>query len=148
MGLIASLAVWRSESVFDSSQLFYLPFVAVAMFILILFVQHVLLLVIGFVTHSQYEVAALMRIRLIYFVMAVVMVAPILLISQMDMGDSAQTWLKIGYIAALLAFVLFIRESIAFFISKKVSILHWILYLCAVEILPFTLLWQGVIRLA
>ena len=148
VGLIASLAVWRSESVFDSSQLFYLPFVAVAMFILILFVQHVLLLVIGFVTHSQYEVAALMRIRLIYFVMAVVMVAPILLISQMDMGDSAQTWLKIGYIAALLAFVLFIRESIAFFISKKVSILHWILYLCAVEILPFTLLWQVVIRLA
>ena len=148
VGLIASLAVWRAESTLSSLQLFYLPFVAVATYVVILFVQYVLMFVIGFVTHSKYEVSVLMRIRLIYFVMAVVLVAPILLISQMDMGGSAHIWLKIGFIAALLASVLFIRESVAFFISKKVSILHWILYLCAVEILPFTLLWQGVIRLA
>ena len=148
VGLISSLVVWRADSGLTLSQLFYLPFVAMGVFVVVLVVQYVLLLLIGFVTRSMFEVAALLRIRLIYFVMAVVMATPVLLISQMDVGGSPQTWLKIGSVAALLAFVLFIRESVAFFISKKVSILHWILYLCAVEILPFTLLWQGVIRLA
>ena len=148
VGLISSLVVWRSNSAISMSQLFYMPFVAMAVFVLILIVQYLVLLIIGFVTRSLYEISAFMRIRLIYFVMAVVMVAPILLVAQMNEGISFHAWLNIGYIGALLAFVLFIRESIAFFISKKVSILHWILYLCAVEILPFTLLWQGVIRLA
>ena len=51
------------------------------------------------------------------------------------------------FVAAIVALGLFFRESIKLFISKKVSILHWILYLCTVEILPFRLLWQAVIRL-
>ena len=148
VGLIVSMFVWRANTALTMSQLFYLPFVAMAMFVVVIIAQYCLLAVVGVVTRSMYEISALMRIRLIYFVMAVVMVAPVLLISQMDASGSSHTWLNISYIAALLAFVLFIRESVAFFISKKVSILHWILYLCAVEILPFTLLWQGVVRLA
>ena len=147
VGLLASLFMWRSGDVFNSSQLFYMPVVSMAAFVVILLVQYVLLLVVGFITRSLFEVSALMRIRLIYFVLAVVMVAPILLVSQMGVGESYVRWLNVAYIAALFAFVLFIRESIGFFISKKVSILHWILYLCAVEILPLTLLWQGMVRL-
>ena len=89
-----------------------------------------------------------MRIRLIYFVLATVMVAPIMLVAQMSMGDGHNVWQNLGFVATIMALVMFARESIGFFISKKVSILHWILYLCTVEILPLTLLWQGVVRLA
>ena len=147
VGILSAVALWRSDSGFEPSQLFYMPVVVVALFIVVVIAQYVVLLMVGFVTHSMYEVSALMRIRLIYFVMAVVMVAPALLISQMGDGESYLGWLKVGSMAALLVFVLFIRESVSFFISKKVSILHWILYLCAVEILPLSLLWQGVVRL-
>jgi hypothetical protein len=70
-----------------------------------------------------------------------------LLIAITGQGQTYDVWLEIGCVAAAIALILFVRESIGFFISKKVSILHWILYLCTVEILPFTLLWQAAVRL-
>ena len=148
VGVIGSMEASHQALALSSSQLFYLPFVAMGAFVVVISVQYLMLLIVGAITQSVNEVMALMRIRLIYFVMAIVMVAPILLISQMGIGGGYEIWQNVGYITALIAFVLFIRESIGFFISKKVSILHWILYLCAVEILPLTLLWQGVVRLS
>jgi magnesium-transporting ATPase (P-type) len=148
VSVISSMFLRREEGLLNTSQLFYTPFVVVALFVIIVMAQYALMLIIGFVTRSMYEVLALMRIRLLYFVMAVVLVAPILLMSQMGADDGYQGWLGVAQGASLLVLVLYVRESVGFFISKKVSILHWILYLCAVEILPLTLLWQGVIRLA
>lgn len=148
VGLLVAMVARREASSLSAEQLFYMPFVAVGVFVLVLVVQYLLLATMGFVTRSMGEVAQLMRIRLIYFVLAVVMVAPILLVAQMGAGGSYAVWQNVGFVAAIMAFVLFVRESVGFFISKKVSILHWILYLCTVEILPLTLLWQGVVRLA
>jgi hypothetical protein len=99
---------------------------------------------VGFVTQSYGEVASLMRIRLTYFVLSTVLVAPIMLMALTGVGASADAWLKVSFVAIGVVMVMFIRESVGFFISKKVSILHWILYLCTVEILPLTLLWQAV----
>lgn len=42
--------------------------------------------------------------------------------------------------------ILYLREVLNLFISKKVSILHWILYLCIVEVFPVSLLWLLVAR--
>ena len=148
LGLLVALVARREGGTLSMDQLFYIPFITIGVFILIVCAQYILLAIMGFVTRSLNEVAALMRIRLTYFVLAVVMVAPIMLIAQMGVGGSYNVWQNIGFISAILAFLLFVRESVGFFISKKVSILHWILYLCTVEILPFTLLWQGVVRLA
>ena len=148
VGLLVALVTRRAESSLTMEQLFYMPFVAMAVFIVVICVQYVMLATMGFVTRSMNEVAQLMRIRLIYFVLAAVMVAPVLLVALMGSGGSYAVWQNVGFIAAIMAFGLFVRESVGFFISKKVSILHWILYLCTVEILPLTLLWQGVVRLA
>ena len=148
VGLLAALVVRRESSGLSMEQLFYMPFIVVAVYGLVVCVQYLLLMAIGFVTRSVGEVAILMRIRLIYFVLATVMVAPIMLVAQMSMGDGHNVWQNLGFVATIMALVMFARESIGFFISKKVSILHWILYLCTVEILPLTLLWQGVVRLS
>ena len=148
VGIISALVLRRVDSTLSAEQLFYVPMLTAMSFVVVVLVQNMVLAVIGFITRSMAEVAALVRIRLIYFVLASLMVAPVLLVSQLGEAQSYQIWQNIGIIAAIIAFVLFVRESIGFFISKKVSILHWILYLCAVEILPFTLLWQGVVRLA
>ena len=148
VGLLVALYVRRSGYALSAEQLFYLPFVTIAVYGLVMMVQYLLLNVVGFITHSFAEVAALIRIRLIYFVLASIMVAPIMLVGQMGEGASYLTWQNIAFGAAIIAFVMFVRESLGLFISKKVSILHWFLYLCTVEILPFTLLWQGVVRLA
>ena len=41
---------------------------------------------------------------------------------------------------------LYLKESLNLFISKKISILHWFLYLCTVEIFPVSLLWLSLVR--
>ena len=129
------------------SMIIYLPLAVVALFLGVIVVQNLLLGLIGVVTHSLGEVAALLRIRLVYFVLATLLAAPLLLVAMVGQGVGYSVWLNIGFIAIAVSVILFVRESIGFFISKKVSILHWILYLCTVEILPLSLLWQVAVRL-
>ena len=123
------------------------PLLSIAVFMAIIIFQYIELLIIGIVTRSLPEVFAVMRLRLTYFVFFTVIAAPILLVSQLGAQESYDIWFGLGVAASVLALMLYLRESLLFFISKKISILHWFLYLCTVEILPLTLLWQLVVRI-
>lgn len=123
------------------------PLIAVAVFLVVIVFQYIELLIVGVVIRSLPEVFAIMRLRLTYFVFFTVIAAPILLISQMGQAESYEVWGSLGLVATFLSLMLYLRESLQFFISKKISILHWFLYLCTVEILPLTLLWQLVVRI-
>ena len=147
VGVIATGATMHLDAALSHELMFYAPFAVMALFLIVILAQNLVLGAIGMVTHSMGEVASLLRIRLSYFVLATLLSAPLLLIAITGQGQAYDVWLEIGCVAAAIALILFVRESIGFFISKKVSILHWILYLCTVEILPFTLLWQAAVRL-
>jgi hypothetical protein len=121
--------------------------ISVGIFLLVIIAQSVILTTVGVVTQSLSMVTALFRIRLVYFVLGVVLAAPIFLTAMIGSGESSQMWMNLGLVTGAATLLLYARESIELFISKKVSILHWILYLCAVEILPFTLVWQIATRL-
>jgi hypothetical protein len=121
--------------------------ISVGIFLLVIIAQSVILTTVGVVTQSLSMVTALFRIRLVYFVLGVVLAAPIFLTAMIGSGESSQMWMNLGLVTGAVTLLLYARESIELFISKKVSILHWILYLCAVEILPFTLVWQIIARL-
>ena len=41
----------------------------------------------------------------------------------------------------------YLKESLMLFLSKKISILHWFLYLCAVEIFPVSFVWLSLTRI-
>ena len=124
-----------------------IPLIAIAVFMAIIIFQYVELFVAGIVTRSLPEVFAIMRLRLTYFVFFTVVAAPILLISQMSDAQGGGVWGSLALVASVLSLMLYLRESLQFFIYKKISILHWFLYLCTVEILPLTLLWQLVVRI-
>lgn len=124
-----------------------LPFAAMAAFVAVVAVQYAMLAVAGGITRSWPTMAVLLRIRLIYFVLATVIVLPSVLMWQMNGGAGGEVWLRMACLAAAVAVVMYVRESVTLFNSKKISILHWILYLCIVEIMPFTLLWQIVVRM-
>lgn len=124
-----------------------LPFAAMAAFVAVVAVQYAMLAVAGGITRSWPTMAVLLRIRLIYFVLATVIVLPPVLMWQMNGGAGGEVWLRMACLAAAVAVVMYVRESVTLFNSKKISILHWILYLCIVEIMPFTLLWQIVVRM-
>lgn len=54
----------------------------------------------------------------------------------------------LGIVLALTGIVLFLflKETLELFVSKKVSISHWFLYLCIVELFPISLLWLLIAR--
>ncbi|MBR4995667.1 MAG: DUF4271 domain-containing protein [Alistipes sp.] len=126
--------------------LYALP-VSIGVFLAVVVAQSIVMSIIGLVTASFSMVSALIRIRLIYFVLSTVMALPILLVAMMGSGSGYDMWMRAGLCMAGIALLLYARESAELFISKKVSILHWFLYLCAVEILPLSLVWQIAIRL-
>ena len=142
VGVLTALAIARAGVGLPQQVMMYAPFAVMAIYLGVIIVQYLFLSIVGFVTQSYGEVAALMRIRLTYFVLGTIMVAPIVLMALIGTGVSADVWLNVVFVAIGVVVVLFVRESVGFFISKKVSILHWILYLCTVEILPLSLLWQ------
>ena len=149
LGAIASL--WADRTVAWEAVGPYarvaLPFAAMAAFVAVVAVQYAMLAVAGGLTRSWSMMAVLLRIRLIYFVLATVIVLPPALMWQMNGGTGGEVWLRVACLAAAVAVVMYVRESVTLFNSKKNSILHWILYLCIVEIMPFTLLWQIVVRM-
>ena len=149
LGAIASL--WADRTVAWEAVEPYarvaLPFAAMAAFVAVVAVQYAMLAVAGGITRSWSMMAVLLRIRLIYFVLATVIVLPPVLMWQMNGGTGGEVWLRVACLAAAVAVVMYVRESVTLFNSKKISILHWILYLCIVEIMPFTLLWQIVVRM-
>ena len=149
LGAIASL--WADRTVAWEAVGPYarvaLPFAAMAAFVAVVAVQYAMLAVAGGITRSWSMMAVLLRIRLIYFVLATVIVLPPVLMWQMNGGTGGEVWLRVACLAAAVAVVMYVRESVTLLNSKKISILHWILYLCIVEIMPFTLLWQIVVRM-
>lgn len=149
LGTIVSLWAGR-QPVWDGMPPYacaVLPFGAMAAFLSVVAVQYAVLAVAGGITRSWPTMATLLRIRLIYFVLSTVLVMPPMLVSQVDTGPAGGVWLRAAAVAGAVAAALYARESITLFISKKISILHWFLYLCIVEIMPFTLLWQIIVRM-
>ena len=147
VGLIAAISISRTDIALPEQVMTYLPVAVVGVFLAIIILQYLLLGLVGVVTQSYGDVAKFIRIRLTYFVLTTVLASPVILMALVGTGASADAWLKVSVVVLAVVAILFIKESIGFFISKKVSILHWILYLCTVEILPLSLLWQAVIRL-
>ena len=143
VGVIVAGSVVRFGGGLPGEVVFYAPFAGVAIFLIVVIAQNLLLGMVGVVTRSMGEVASLLRIRLVYFVLATLLAAPLMMIATVVQTQSSNLWFEVGCVAVGVAVILFVRESIGFFISKKVSILHWILYLCTVEILPLSLLWQA-----
>ena len=141
VGVLASeAALHRAE--FAELNIFYVPLAAVGVFLAVVVAQYVMLAGVGLVTRSFADVATLVRIRLVYFALATVM-----LVAQISAGTAAEAWFAAGCLSAAVAAFFFLRESLMLFISKKISILHWFLYLCTIEIMPLSFLWRAAIGL-
>ena len=118
MGLLASIAVTG------------------ALYLVVLY-QRVVLSAVSALTYSQAVVGHLYQIKRSIFSIATLIAAPFLglvLLSPRGMGE---VWLWVIIIELFILAFLYLYESLMLFISKKISLLHWILYLCTVEILPF-----------
>ncbi len=131
----------------NGSTLSLLLALGVGLFFLLVYLYGILLLrAVGGVTLTSGFTTQLIRIKRGYAALGAIILAPVILLFALSPLGSDTIWAGLLTAGWLITFLLYLRETFALFISKKVSILHWILYLCAVEIFPVTLLWLLVVR--
>lgn len=94
----------------------------------------------GAVTLEQPFAAQLLRLKHTYFSFGAVVVSPPLLLFTLAPGGTGGAWLCLAAAGSAVTAVLYVRETLYLFLGKKISILHWFLYLCTVEVFPVSLL--------
>ncbi len=106
----------------------------------VLLYQQTLLRLTGALTLTTPFIRQLQQVRQTCFSIAVLLLSPLLLLFALCPRNTGGVWF--GLIVMLLTgtLCLYLKETLSLFISKKISILHWFLYLCSVEIFPVSLL--------
>ena len=100
----------------------------------------------GALTLSQPFIAQLMLLKRTCFALGMILISPPLLLFALCPQGTGGVWFCIIAVELAAAAVLYLKETLNLFLSKKVSILHWFLYLCTVEVFPVSLLWLLVAR--
>lgn len=100
----------------------------------------------GALTLTQSFVSQLLLLKRTYFSLAVIVSSPALLLFALCPRGTGDVWFCIIVVELIVTAVLYLRETLNLFLAKKVSILHWFLYLCGVEVFPISLLWLLAVR--
>ena len=116
---------------------------ALAAFVL---AEYAILQCIGVVSGRKDVCEGILQIKLLHFSTAILTILPAAMLYIFSPAKTANVWLGIILVQAFISIILFLKESLSLFISQRVSILHWFLYLCAVELLPASLLLAPVLR--
>lgn len=125
----------------------WLPFggciAALAAFVL---AEYAMVQCIGLVSGRKDVCDGILQLKLLHFSTAILTILPAAMLYIFSPAKTANVWLGIILVQACLSVILFLKESLSLFISQRVSILHWFLYLCGVELLPASLLLAPVLR--
>ena len=100
----------------------------------------------GALTLSQPFIAQLMLLKRTCFALGMILISPPLLLFALCPQGTGGVWFCIIAVELAAAAALYLKETLNLFLSKKVSILHWFLYLCTVEVFPVSLLWLLAVR--
>lgn len=123
------------------SALLVLPVLATLLCALVAGFRVAALRLAGAVTRTQHVVGQLLLVGRIYFALTVIVAVPALALYALCPRGEGTVWLCLTAGALAVTSMLYLRESLNLFISKKISILHWFLYLCIVEIFPVSFVW-------
>lgn len=85
---------------------------------------------------QSYLIAQIRLFNRIHFALFSLIVTPLAVLFGLTAGESGGNGMR-GFATVLIVLILYyIFKSFSFFIERKISILQWFLYLCAVEIWP------------
>ena len=88
----------------------------------------------------------LVQIKLMHLAIFCALATPLSIVYILGGNHFAEVGLWSIALVAFISLILYVKESFLFFMTQKVSILHWILYLCALEIFPTSLLVAPLLR--
>ena len=117
----------------------------VAIFATIFFERGMLHLV-GIISEHEQACINMWHIKLLHFSVAILVVTPFAILALLTDGVLALIAFYISVAVSSVSLVLFVKDSFLFFNTQRFSIFHWILYLCALEFFPLSLLLAPMVR--
>lgn len=134
---LTPLALWPQSGAFWGAVA-----LAVGLGVVILYQVGVCALV-GRLTYTQHLLEQLFILKRTFFALLTIVATPFLALWLLTPAGETNLWFWVIIIELIITLILYLQETLSLFISKKISILHWFLYLCAVEIFPisFLVLW-------
>lgn len=108
--------------------------------------ERLMLYIIGVVSGRNDACNTIWHTKLLYFCVIIIILSPMLILSLLTEGLVTQIALYISVAVCLISLILFIKETFLLFRTQRFSIFHWILYLCALEIFPLSLLLAPILR--
>lgn len=113
---------------------------AVAVMAVIAAVQCAIISFAGMAVLQRSWAGELIFIKKIYASVLAVTVAPVVFVWFPVAAEESGLFLYIVGIEVVVVLLLFLVQTFRLFVAQKISIFYWILYLCAVEILPFSII--------
>ena len=130
----SSMALWRLGGITIGGLVALIAFESLSLYI------------IGHISERTDICKGLMHIKLLHFGAVIALITPPILLYLLTSGRMAEVALWLLIFECCIALILFVKETFLFFHQQRVSIFHWILYLCALELAPITLLLAPILR--
>ena len=108
--------------------------------------ERLMLYIIGAMSGCNSVCNTIWHIKLLYFCVVIIVLSPMLILALLTEGAVAKIALYISVAVCSVSLILFIKETFLLFRAQRFSIFHWILYLCALEIFPLSLLLAPILR--
>jgi hypothetical protein len=131
---IEDLPVWGNGIIFFGATL------------LMILLERFSLYLIGLVSEQGKFCNEIWHLKMLHFATTTTILTPLLVLMLLTEGFAAEISLYIAIFLCIISLILFIKDSFLLFRSQRFSIFHWILYLCALEIFPLSLLVAPIVR--
>ena len=136
---IVDSSVPLAVSDYGGSMDIVMPIYALIAVLLFVVWHYVLHSIVALVTRST-TMGEAASISVMNFVRCIVLLYPLVSVWLIAPADMVPTWSIVLYVVMGLMLLIYLKETFLLFNEKKVSILHWILYLCAAIALPISFL--------
>lgn len=134
---IVDMALPHGAMLLSDTEMLIAPLVALLVMGVIVAWLYAMHTIVGWLSRSGVvgEVATLSSVN---FVRGTVVLYPVVAAWLLSPAESASTWSAVAIVLGAIIVLIYFVESLQLFINKKVPILYWILYLCAVVVLPIS----------
>ncbi len=108
--------------------------------------ERAMLYIIGAISGRNDACNTIWHTKLLHFSTIIIVLSPMLILAMLTEGTVAKIALYTSVAVCLISLILFVKETFLLFRAQRFSIFHWILYLCALEIFPLSLLLAPILR--
>ena len=148
--LVMRLSAWGETkhlfSALASSSVWWLGGMAFVAIFATMFGERVLLYVVGAISGRNDACNTIWHTKLLHFSITIILLSPLLILALLTDGLGVKIALYTSIAVCSLTLISFVKETFLLFRTERFSIFHWILYLCALEIFPISLLLAPIVR--